>query len=82
MKSYCVTKIPENISFLHMNKASSRMVFCYKDDVLLYTRVFGSYDEADAFGLEYLDVDWDIYGFPGFNFQVSQKYLDYVRDLG
>jgi hypothetical protein len=44
--------------------------------------VFNSYDEADAFGLEYLDVDWDIYGFPGLNFTVSQKYLDCVRDIG
>jgi hypothetical protein len=61
---------------------SARVVYCYKNDVCIYSRVFNLYDEADAFGLEYLDVDWDIYGFPGLNFTVSQKYLDCVRDIG
>jgi hypothetical protein len=39
-----------------------------------------SSEEAEAFGIEYLDMDWDLYGFPPDTYVVSNYYLDFVTN--
>lgn len=78
MKSYCVLRLPENVSVLNSNKLSSRVVYCYFNDGCVHSRVFSSYEEADGFGHAYLDSDWEKFGFPPEEYVVPQKYLDYV----
>jgi hypothetical protein len=81
MKSYCVLRLPENVSVLSCNKLSSRVVYCYDNDHCLHYRVFSSYEEADGFGHAYLDSDWEKYGFPSDDYLVPQKYLDYINGV-
>lgn len=76
MKSYCVTKLPENVQYIRKYGGSPRMVYCFVDEQCIHSRLMYSYDEAEAFGLEYLDYDWDMYGFPDHSHKVSKKYLD------
>jgi hypothetical protein len=51
------------------------------DDVCVHSRLMSTYEEADAFGLEYLDMDWNLYGFPPLEYRVSNFYLDQSRNF-
>lgn len=81
MKSYCVKKLPDNVKYINSRSPTPRIVYCYIDNVCIHGRLMRSYEEADAFGLEYLDTDWETFGFPEDTYQVSRKYLDYSREI-
>lgn len=78
MKSYCVMKLPVNVKFINKHDTTSRIVYCYVDNVCVHNRLMPTYEEAEAFGIEFLDMDWDLYGFPPENYRASKYYLDFV----
>ena len=80
MKSYCVMKLPNNVQHINKNNHSARIVYCYDNNICIHSRLMSTYEEAEAFGVEYLDMDWDLYGFPPENYMVSQYYLDFVTN--
>jgi hypothetical protein len=78
MKSYCVMMLPDNVKLIKKYNNSTRIVYCYENNICIHSRLMPSYEEAEAFGVEYLDMDWDLYGFPPENYKVSKYYLDFV----
>lgn len=81
MKSFCVMRVPDNVHVLGHHKLNARMVYCFNDNMCIHSRLLNTYEEADAFGLEYLDTDWDLYGFPDSSYRVSQNYLDSAKKI-
>ena len=80
MLSYCVMKLPETI--ISIETTHARIVYCYEYDFCIHSRVFSSYEEAEAFGIEYLDSSWNIYGFPPQFYKPDVKKIDYLYVTG
>ena len=62
-KSYAVETAPMNIVSIS-NHTNGYIVYCYEDDDCVYIEHCDSEDEAHAFGIGYLNCDWNQFGFP------------------
>lgn len=80
MLSYCVEKLPSSVVSIFISNA--RIVYCYENDLCIHTRVFSTYEEAEAFGIEYLDSVWNIYGFPPCSYVPDIKVINSLYETG
>jgi len=80
MLSYCVEKLPSSV--VSIFASSPRIVYCYENDLCIHSRVFLTYEDAEAFGIEYLDSVWNIYGFPPRSYIPNVKVIESLYETG
>ena len=62
-KSYAVETAPMNVISVD-NNTNGYIVYCYEDNDCVYIEHCNTEDEAHAFGIGYLNCNWNYVGFP------------------
>lgn len=63
-KSYMIDNAADNVFVITASYCSGYVVHCYEDDDCIYTQYFADYINAEEFGNQYLNSDWNKTGFP------------------